>query len=161
MDLIPTYVREGAIIPCQPVGQNIGALPPDELHFDFYPDRYTESSFEVYEDDGESLEYRKNRFVEIRATGNRKNNMINFNLSAPKGNYKDMPKQRTYVIRARLDAGEKVVRAEVRFGKGNWQKIRCRITNDCLAGTVKSFHHFAEVRIRSKNERVQIKIFVE
>jgi alpha-glucosidase len=61
LDTIPVFVRAGAIIPMGPVMQYTGEKPLDPLTLDIYPKGH--SSFTIYEDDGESLDYEKGGFV--------------------------------------------------------------------------------------------------
>jgi len=53
LDTIPVFVRAGAIIPIGPVMQYTGEKPLDPMTLDIFPKG--NSSFTIYEDDGESL----------------------------------------------------------------------------------------------------------
>ncbi|MBU1910278.1 MAG: DUF5110 domain-containing protein, partial [Verrucomicrobia bacterium] len=54
LERIPTYVRQGAIVPSQPPSDALGTATPREIHFDYYPDREVPSAYTLYEDDGSS-----------------------------------------------------------------------------------------------------------
>ncbi len=54
-DLMPIFIKAGAIIPRQPAMQYIGEKPVDEITLLVYPDE--DSSYDLYEDDGTSLDY--------------------------------------------------------------------------------------------------------
>ncbi len=54
-DIMPIFIKEGAIIPKQPAMQYLGERPVDEVTLAVYP--CGESSYDLYEDDGTSLEY--------------------------------------------------------------------------------------------------------
>lgn len=56
----PVFVRAGAIIPMYPESLYDGQLPPDPLTLDLYP--RGNSSFVIYEDDGNSRAYRAGAF---------------------------------------------------------------------------------------------------
>lgn len=60
IDRIPFFVREGAVIPTQPVIQYVGEKIMDPLTFTIFPARKSESTY--YEDDGLSFEYLRNAF---------------------------------------------------------------------------------------------------
>lgn len=157
LERIPTYIREGAIIPCQAVDRNLGTSVPSEIQFDFYPSPNEKSEFTLYEDDGQSKGYEKGRFAKTRVTGCRRENVIEMSVSEPRGSYDGMPKSRTYVLRARVDR-PKVRRAEVSVGGGAWRPVSFRFSKECLAGTVKSRQSFCEARVRSSNEAVRLRL---
>ena len=157
LERIPTFVREGAIIPCQKVSSHLGTATPKELEFDFYPSPFEKSSFTLYEDDGKSKDYEGGRFAKTTVTGQLRDQVIEMTVSAPRGVYEGMPKNRTYIFHSRIDR-PKVLRAEARVGKGAWRKVSFRVTKECLAGTVKSRHSFCEVQVQSANEPVNVRI---
>ena len=159
IDVLPTYVRRGAIIPCQRVGEHIGAKAPAELHFDFYPDE-SASHFDVYEDDGESREHELGRHTVLRATGRRAGGVIAFSIAAPRGRYPGMPVRRTYVVRSRLEPGDRGARVDARVGGGVWKSVQAKSVKRALAGEVGSGHSFSEVRVASANKSVDIRIIL-
>lgn len=159
VERIPTYVREGAIIPCQRVGRNLGTAVPAEIQFDYYPSPFEKSEFVLYEDDGRTKDYERGRFARTKVSGRKQGKVIELSISAPRGSYDGMPKARVYVLRSRVDR-PRGVRAEVRVGNKAWRSIPCRITKECLAGTVKSRHSFCEVQVRSRNEPVRVRLLL-
>jgi alpha-glucosidase (family GH31 glycosyl hydrolase) len=156
LELIPTYVRQGAILPTAPVGHTIGTETPATMHFDYFADALAPSQDSLYEDDGESHDHGKGRFARTALKGSRSSDQITFEIGAPKGSYKGMPKSRTYVVRVRLEANEKVRGAAVQIGKAAATKVKVKHTNQCLAGTVKSAWTFAEVEVTTANQPVKI-----
>lgn len=161
LDIIPTYVRQGAIVPSQPVGDTIGVAVPKEIHFDYFPDSLERSEYVLYEDDGESMEFKRGRKAVTRIRGMRSAEQIEVTIAAPKGAYKGMPVERTYVVRCRLDNGETVGHAMVAAGKGPARKVKAKTTRKCLAGTVQTAWRFAEVAVRSRREAVRVVIPVK
>lgn len=161
LDVMPTYIRQGAILPVQPVTHAIGVQAPKELHFEYYPDALNSSSVSVYEDDGESVEHAQGRFARTTMSAARDTDTVRVKIDAPKGSYKGMPDAREYVVRCRLEPGERVRQAEVRVGREAVQKVRVKMTRNSLAGEVKSPWHFAEVKVASPNAAVQITFAVE
>ncbi len=61
LDVMPIFVKEGAIIPKYPVQQYVGELQLTELILDTYYKMGTESS-EVYEDAQDGYDYKKGRY---------------------------------------------------------------------------------------------------
>ena len=158
LDRIPTYVREGAIIPSQKVGVALGTKVPEEIQFDFFPHGHKSSEFILYEDDGESKDYAKGRSAWTTVRGIRSGNVIEVSISAPRGTYKGMPKSRTFVVRVCTSGhGDVVKAAEAKVGIGGWKRIAHRWTQQCLAGEVTSGHSFCEVRVRTPNKPVALR----
>ncbi len=64
LETIPIFVKQGAIIPMMPVTQFIGEDPDYPLVFSIFPNATNrKASFEVYEDDGETNNYKKDIFI--------------------------------------------------------------------------------------------------
>lgn len=66
VERLPTFLREGGILPTQEAGQYIGQATPGSLSLDLFPGEET-TSFDLYEDDGASHahergDYRLTRF---------------------------------------------------------------------------------------------------
>lgn len=70
MTKLPIFIKSGAIIPMQPDMQYFGEKPIDPVTLDIYPAE--NSAYQLYEDDGKSLNYQKGEFAltEIKCTGN-------------------------------------------------------------------------------------------
>lgn len=62
LDIIPVFVRAGAIIPKQPVMQYVDEFIYDELTLDVYYSE-EENLVEIYEDSGEGMEHKKGEFL--------------------------------------------------------------------------------------------------
>jgi len=60
LDVIPLYVRAGAIIPTAPVAQSVDEQPLDSPGIEVYAGR--DASFKLYEDDGVSYDYEKGKY---------------------------------------------------------------------------------------------------
>ena len=61
LDTIPIFVKAGAIIPMQPTMIYVGEKPVDVITVEIFPNK--NSSFELYEDDGTSLQYQQGNFA--------------------------------------------------------------------------------------------------
>ena len=158
VERIPVYVREGAIIPCQEVGENVGTRVPERIEFDYFPSKLKTSSFTLYEDDGESKEYEKGRFAKTVVRGRASETGIELQIAKPVGSYKGMPARRDYGVCIRLPRGARVQDVKAQVGSGSWKEVPFRVAKECLAGTVKSGHSFCNARVASRNEPVRIRV---
>jgi len=158
IEYIPTYVQEGAILPCQRVGDTVGTGVPEDIEFDYYPHHLNPSEFVLYEDDGATKEFEKGRYATTRVRGKSRNGVIEFAIGAPKGSYTGQPRRRTFTVRVRLEPGQEVREAECRVGRGPWSSTTAQRTPTCLAGEVQSKHSFCEVSASSSNQPVQFRI---
>jgi alpha-glucosidase len=66
LDSLPLFVKAGSIIPTQPVMNYVGEKKINEMTLDIYPGAATE--FELYEDDGKSLSYKKGEYATTKIT---------------------------------------------------------------------------------------------
>ncbi len=90
MNSIPIFVRGGGFIFRQPVVQFTGQMPGNPLHVLVAPGRDSRAS--LYEDDGESLDYRQGQYLlrhfhQISADG-----QTTIEISAPNGSYRPVPR---------------------------------------------------------------------
>jgi len=95
-DLMPIFIKEGAIIPQQPAMQYLGEKLVDEITLLVYPSGH--SSYSFYEDDGKSMDYQKGIFAMTEITSNENNGSWQLNISKTTGKYQ--PAKRTYRIEA-------------------------------------------------------------
>ncbi len=94
---IPLFIREGAIIPQMFVDENtlnISGLRKDgsnvnnnELILKIFPSN-KETNFTIYEDDGETIEYKSSFFSQTVISQKRNGNSINISISPSKGMFK-------------------------------------------------------------------------
>ena len=61
LDTLPVFVKAGSIIPTQPVMKYVGEKPVDVITLDVFPG--VAGKFELYEDDGKSLNYQKGDYA--------------------------------------------------------------------------------------------------
>lgn len=158
IDIIPTYVREGAIIPVQKVGNFIGTQVPEEIQFDYYPKREEKSECVLYEDDGESMDYKKKQFAKTKVQGQVTANKIQLSIAKPSGKYKGMPQKRRYVARFLIGKNNTIAVAECKKGKAPWEKVKHSISSKCLAGEVTNGHKYCSVAVDTPNEAVKVRI---
>mmetsp|Transcript_151293 Transcript_151293/g.384587 ORF Transcript_151293/g.384587 Transcript_151293/m.384587 type:complete len:170 (-) Transcript_151293:6-515(-) len=68
LDEIPVFAPAGSIIPLAPLVQYTGALPGGPLEVRVYPGK--DASFELFEDDGESVDYQSGKVRSIKFSWN-------------------------------------------------------------------------------------------
>ena len=99
LDRLPLFVRSGAILPLGSVAQRWDGQLPSELTILIYPDG--QSSFLLYEDDGETNSYRTEGFVltgfECEASLER----VFIRIGAPQGKTSLCAAQRSFTLRVR------------------------------------------------------------
>ncbi len=66
LEKLPVFVRAGAILPMYPEALTTAGSDKSTLTFDIWPAAGTRETFEVYEDDGETLQYQKGAFSRQR-----------------------------------------------------------------------------------------------
>jgi hypothetical protein len=92
---VPLFVREGAIIPQQPVMDHVGQQPVTSLDVQVFPSN-SETAFSVYEDDGETYGYEQGAYFLQALSVRREGNVVNFRTAAPAGRFK--PALQDYVL---------------------------------------------------------------
>lgn len=100
LEKLPVFVKSGSIIPMYPEGLWDGDHIPDEeypLTLDIYPNG--KQTFQLYEDDGYSKEYRDGKYAITMITANAptlETGKLDVMISAIKGFYKGMKESRKY-----------------------------------------------------------------
>ncbi|WP_233839918.1 TIM-barrel domain-containing protein [Dyella sp. 2HG41-7] len=93
---IPLFIREGAIIPTQPVMDYVGEHPVTEITVDVFPaERATH--FDYYDDDGGTYAYEHGAFFSQRLTAQRDADGAQFSTDATHGSYK--PALKYYLVK--------------------------------------------------------------
>jgi alpha-glucosidase len=99
LNTIPMFVRGGGFIFRQPVVQNTGEMSGKPLRVLIAPAKQSEAS--LYEDDGETLQYRKGEFMRRRFHQSSDEHGTVVDISAPEGNYR--PAARDLILEMRAD----------------------------------------------------------
>ena len=84
---IPLFIRDGAIIPMQPVMDYVGQHPLTALTVQVFPSDDA-TRFDYYDDDGETYAYAKGVYFLQAMTTRKHEGAIDFTLAAPTGTYK-------------------------------------------------------------------------
>jgi alpha-glucosidase len=85
LDMVPLYVRGGAIIPQQPVVQYTGQKPDGPLQLRVYPGDDCRGS--LYLDDGLSLAYQNGDYLRINYTCEQASGAVKLKISPPQGRF--------------------------------------------------------------------------
>ncbi|PXV59186.1 Alpha-glucosidase, glycosyl hydrolase family GH31 [Dyella jiangningensis] len=102
---IPLFVREGAIIPQQPVMDYVGQQPVTSLDVQVFSSR-AETVFDMYDDDGDTYGYEKGAYVLQRLSVQRDAGGVAFKAGAAVGSYK--PALHDYVLAFHGERGKAV-----------------------------------------------------
>ena len=106
LDKLPVFVRAGAILPMYPEVLYDGEKPKDVLTLDLYP--HGESTFTLYEDDGNTRQYQKGAFsqqqLRMKASGPTASAAggaarVEVNIAAVEGSYAGQEARRSYALR--------------------------------------------------------------
>ncbi|MDG2539477.1 glycoside hydrolase family 31 protein [Dyella jiangningensis] len=92
---IPLFIREGAIIPQQPVMDYVGQHPVTSLDVLVFP-ADGETRFDVYDDDGETYAYEKGAYFVQPLVVRREGTRVTVRTEAPKGSF--TPALHDYVL---------------------------------------------------------------
>jgi alpha-glucosidase (family GH31 glycosyl hydrolase) len=95
LDTMPVFAKAGSIIPLQPAMLYEGEKPIDKITLEIFPG--ADGSFELYEDDGKSLNYLNKEYsitsIKSKVTGGD----VHVSISKPAGKY--IPYKRSYIIK--------------------------------------------------------------
>ena len=85
IELMPIFIKEGAIIPKQPSMQWIGEKPIEEITVEVFPSAF--SSFDLYEDDGISEVYKDGIYSITHIESRLNNGQWDMTIGQPEGAY--------------------------------------------------------------------------
>lgn len=110
LSTIPIFVKRGSIIPTMPVMQYIHEQKVYPIYFDVFPaDLNGSASFNLYEDDGETLGYQRGEFIKTKVACETKEDRYSIRISSRKGNGYEAPGPRDFVFRFYLNDKPKKV----------------------------------------------------
>ena len=94
LDVVPMFVRAGAIIPVGPSMNYIGENPVDPITFNVYPDNAGNASTTLYEDDGLTPSYKNGNFRRTTVTFRRGQSS-----TRTEGTYNPGPRKFNFVVK--------------------------------------------------------------
>ncbi len=93
---IPLFVRQGAIIPTQPLMEFVGQKPVDTITLDVFP-AHQKTHFDYYDDDGTTYAYEHGAYYLRTLSTQRRSHAVYMSISAVKGSY--VPDLQSFLIR--------------------------------------------------------------
>ncbi|HEU4834706.1 MAG TPA: TIM-barrel domain-containing protein [Pyrinomonadaceae bacterium] len=99
LDVVPMFVRAGAIIPVGPSLNYVGEKPADPIKFNIYPDDAGSASTKLYEDDGLSPAYKTGAFRRTTVTAQRGPDGFTATIGPVEGNYNIGPRKFDFVVK--------------------------------------------------------------
>jgi alpha-glucosidase len=114
-DVLPLYVREGSIIPMQPLIESTSEIPQGPLVLRVYPGRDCKGS--LYLDDGKTMAFEQGEFLRMQFTCEALGNSVKLHLGPHQGSYHPWWRElRLEVYGADSNASYRVVGGEKDFG---------------------------------------------
>jgi alpha-glucosidase len=104
LEVVPMFVRAGAIIPVGPLQNYVGEKSSDPIKFNIYPDDAGSASMTLYEDDGLSPAYKTGAFRRTTITARRGTDGFTVSIGPVQGNYNPGPRKFEFVVKT----GERV-----------------------------------------------------
>src|SRR5215217_7577424 len=100
LDVVPMFVRAGAIIPVGPSLNYIGEKPIDPVTFNIYPDEAGSASARLYEDDGLSPAYKTGAFRRTELSARRGPRGLTVSIAQPVGSYQPGPRKFSFLVKS-------------------------------------------------------------
>lgn len=102
LDVIPMFVKEGAIIPKMPVMPYIGAMKNAPLILEIFP-AAKPSEFTLYEDEGVTNDYRNDHFVKTQIESKTTSSEVIVTINEPQENNFSRDEKRNFWLEIFLD----------------------------------------------------------
>jgi alpha-glucosidase len=115
---IPVFVKEGAIIPQREIQNYTNENPASMMTLNVYPKQTGEaSSFNLYEDDGQTYKYEKGESANTLITTSSIRENVTLEISAMKGSFDGRIENRTWSAKIKVNAGDRGLNSVKRNGK--------------------------------------------
>jgi alpha-glucosidase len=116
LDTLPVYVREGSILPMQPVTQSTNEIPHGPLLLRVYPGRDCKGS--LYQDDGKTMAYKHGEFLRVRFSCEASADSVKLRIGPHQGSYRAWWSElRVEVYGQNSDATYKVAGGKINSGR--------------------------------------------
>jgi len=100
LDILPLFIRGGAIIPSGPEMHYVDEKPADPIRFEIWADAQGLASTTLYEDDGLTPDYLRGVFRRTGIACVQSQDGVEINLSAPEGTYRPAPHDLVFAVHA-------------------------------------------------------------
>lgn len=97
LDHVPIFVKAGSVIPMGPDLSYVDEKPASPLTLDIYPSG--KSTYTLYEDDGQSGEYKQGKFSRTQFTCDAAGNQATVEVGAAQGDYRGKLSNRVYILK--------------------------------------------------------------
>jgi alpha-glucosidase (family GH31 glycosyl hydrolase) len=104
---IPLFIRQGAIIPTQPVEDYVGERPVTTVQVEVFPDS-TRTDFDYYDDDGNTYAYEHGAYFLQRLSAQARPDGVGLTAAVPGGTYR--PRLAHYVFAVHRTVATRVTR---------------------------------------------------
>lgn len=84
-EVLPVFVREGAIVPMQPLTQSTNEVPDGPLTLRIYPGRDCKGA--LYQDDGKTMAYKRGEFLRMQFTCDAAADSLKLHIGPHEGSY--------------------------------------------------------------------------
>jgi alpha-glucosidase len=101
LDMVPMFVRAGAVIPTGPSMNYVGEKPVDPITFNIYPDDSGKASGSLYEDDGLSPAYTTGAFRRTNFSVRREAGRLVVSIGPAEGTYNPGPRKFNFAVKSR------------------------------------------------------------
>ncbi|MBR4867623.1 MAG: DUF5110 domain-containing protein, partial [Clostridia bacterium] len=91
VDVMPLFIRKGAIIPTGAVGTSTENVTDSTITYELYPDT-SKTTFTMYEDDGESYDYEHGEYAITELQLQKSDDVVTFHVAARQGDYAVPPR---------------------------------------------------------------------
>jgi alpha-glucosidase len=85
LEILPVFVREGSIVPMQPLTQSTNEVPKGPLLLHVYPGRDCKGS--LYQDDGKTMAYKHGEFLRMQFTCEATADSVKVHIGPHEGSY--------------------------------------------------------------------------
>lgn len=126
LDLVPVYVRAGAILPEQPVVQHTGETPAGPLTLRIYPGNDCRGS--LYLDDGRTYAYTRGEYLRVEYSCQPAVDSLSITISAHTGSYKPWWKQARLEVFGAQKAPKEIREGEHRVANWNYNPEQHSVT---------------------------------
>ena len=99
LDMVPMFVRAGAVIPSGPSMNYVGEKPVDPITFNIYPDDSGKASGSFYEDDGLSPAYTTGAFRRTNFSVSRVGKRLVVSIGPADGTYNSGPRKFNFAVK--------------------------------------------------------------
>ena len=102
LNVIPMFVKKGAIIPKMPVMPYIGAMENTPMILEIFPAKEA-SEFVIYEDDGTTNDYKQNEFIKTKVKATENTSEVTVTIQEPIVSNFEVSERRNYWLEIHLE----------------------------------------------------------